>query len=544
MSTNLKKNSPLGEKIARLVHAHFDRLPPRSKPILRDDGTREWIPMCGVVVVREGDIVNGEEEEEELTCVAVTSGAKCLPSTQLPSCNGLVLHDWHAEILALRAFNYWLLSEVRCLLGASAAVSDSSSGSGSTESKFICRQKEEEGGGGAPFELHPTLRIYLYCTTAPCGDASMELTMAAQDDPTPWELPPTPTPSTTHPTLSPSTEPEPEPSKEMNLTGRGHFSRLGIVRRKPARADAPSTLSKSCSDKLALRQVSSLISAEMSLLVAVTPSAYLAGVVMPAGEVSAEGVERAFGGMGRMRPLYSSLSLPQSLSQGGEGEVNGSGSGSGYTYTPFTIHPVQTPTISSLWQYGKPSSREEKCKPGIISAVWTAAPSPWSSSSSASANGECDVYAAQNGAKQLPKLAGSRTGLYETIINGMKQGFKASRPVGKGASALSRARMWGGLKDLVVSVSGAGDGISPVREDGGAGGNEGWVRNVREVVAAPSYAEFKRAILATPAGRARQRAIQEAKKVLVPWVPNEGDDAWGLDVLMIDNKSHGQKRKR
>lgn len=42
----------LAERIARVVHAHFDALPTRSKPILRDDGTREWIPMCGVVVVR------------------------------------------------------------------------------------------------------------------------------------------------------------------------------------------------------------------------------------------------------------------------------------------------------------------------------------------------------------------------------------------------------------------------------------------------------------------------------------------------------------
>lgn len=42
----------LAERIARVVHAHFDALPARSKPILRDDGTREWIPMCGVVVVR------------------------------------------------------------------------------------------------------------------------------------------------------------------------------------------------------------------------------------------------------------------------------------------------------------------------------------------------------------------------------------------------------------------------------------------------------------------------------------------------------------
>ncbi|PYI07179.1 hypothetical protein BO78DRAFT_313451, partial [Aspergillus sclerotiicarbonarius CBS 121057] len=330
--------------------------------------------------------------------------------------------------------------------------------------------------------------------------------------------------------------------KEIDLlTGRGHFSRLGIVRRKPARADAPSTLSKSCSDKLALRQVSSLISAEMGLLVAVTPEAYLAGVVMPAAEVSNQGCERAFGPGGRM----GSLSRPQHQHEGGIDR------GEGYTYTPFHILPVRNETIDEIWQYSKPPSRNTKCKPGTISAIWTAAPSSLSSSSSPSANGDHhDIHSAQNGAKQLPKLNGSRTGLYETVINGMKQGFKASAPVGKGASALSRARMWGGLRDLSLSLSpslvgacGGGDGdggVEGIRE----GEGEGWVRKVSEVAAASSYAEFKKAVLATPAGRARQRAMQEAKKVLVPWVPNEGDDGWGLDVLMIDNKSHGMKRKR
>lgn len=42
----------LGSRIASLVHAHFDALPPRSKPTIRPDGTREWIPMSGIVLVR------------------------------------------------------------------------------------------------------------------------------------------------------------------------------------------------------------------------------------------------------------------------------------------------------------------------------------------------------------------------------------------------------------------------------------------------------------------------------------------------------------
>ncbi|PYH94988.1 hypothetical protein BO71DRAFT_378300, partial [Aspergillus ellipticus CBS 707.79] len=306
----------LPTRIARLVHTHFDGLPPRSKPIVRDDGTREWIPMSGVVVVR------GENTPvEELTCVAVTSGAKCLSAAQIPHCKGLVLHDWHAEILALRAFNYWLLGEVRAVVemenNSSTSAAAATAGDSTTRKKspFVRRRQQQrqriprsttdlnpnpdtetatetqtqtETEESTPFELHPALKIYMYCTCAPCGDASMELTMAAQDDPTPWEIPeqsdtdkqPPQPPSETQPHPPPPPDPETETESKL-LDGRAHFSKLGIVRRKPARADASSTKSKSCSDKLALRQVSSLISREMGLLVAVTRNAYLAGVVMP-----------------------------------------------------------------------------------------------------------------------------------------------------------------------------------------------------------------------------------------------------------------------
>lgn len=44
--------TPLASRIASLVHAHFDGLPARSKPSIRSDGTREWVPMSGIVVVK------------------------------------------------------------------------------------------------------------------------------------------------------------------------------------------------------------------------------------------------------------------------------------------------------------------------------------------------------------------------------------------------------------------------------------------------------------------------------------------------------------
>lgn len=38
-------------RIASLVHSHFDALPQRCKPTIRPNGTREWIPLSGIVLV-------------------------------------------------------------------------------------------------------------------------------------------------------------------------------------------------------------------------------------------------------------------------------------------------------------------------------------------------------------------------------------------------------------------------------------------------------------------------------------------------------------
>jgi len=47
-----EESIPLPTRIAAFVHAHFDALPARYKPRTRDDGSREWIPMSGFVVVQ------------------------------------------------------------------------------------------------------------------------------------------------------------------------------------------------------------------------------------------------------------------------------------------------------------------------------------------------------------------------------------------------------------------------------------------------------------------------------------------------------------
>lgn len=136
---------------------------------------------------------------------------KCLPRAKIPQAAGCVLHDWHAEIIAMRAFNRFLLEE--CLFLAQNP--------GQAESSAFIRPREtfelSETTGFQPFTIREDVKIYMYCSEAPCGDASMELVMQAQDDPTPWPIDP----------LSL------ESKSGKALKGRSHFSVLGIVRRKP-----------------------------------------------------------------------------------------------------------------------------------------------------------------------------------------------------------------------------------------------------------------------------------------------------------------------
>ena len=137
---------------------------------------------------------------------------KCLPTSKIPSANGNVLHDWHAETLTLRVFNRFLLDESHHLL----------SKSGLTESEIlICRPKSgmsSIGNDNQPFAIKDGLRIFMYCSEAPCGDASMEVLMDRLEDATPW--------------------PVPDASNviEGAMLGRGCFGELGVVRRKPCKS--------------------------------------------------------------------------------------------------------------------------------------------------------------------------------------------------------------------------------------------------------------------------------------------------------------------
>ncbi|KAL8773025.1 MAG: hypothetical protein Q9209_002045 [Squamulea sp. 1 TL-2023] len=259
------------ERIPTTVLRTYDSLSAKYKPLRATGDFFQWVPLSGIVAVKKDD--------QEPRCLSLGTGMKCLPVNQVAKAQGSILHDWHAEVVAIRAFNHFLLHE--CLELATYPTKLSS----------IIRRRDideiSESDGLQPFSIHDDVHLHMYSSEAPCGDASMELLMEAQVDATPWPID----------QLHPATEKLPG-----LLRGRESFAELGIVRRKPARADSPQTLSKSCSDKLALKQCTSLLSSCTSLLVN-PANVYLETLILPKSQLVQNACERSFGPAGRMKPV-------------------------------------------------------------------------------------------------------------------------------------------------------------------------------------------------------------------------------------------------
>ncbi|KAK8917350.1 hypothetical protein H634G_09068 [Metarhizium anisopliae BRIP 53293] len=341
--------------IARTVISQFQKLPAKRKPTVRNNGLHEWVPLSGIVAEQDG----------KWACLALATGMKCLPASKLHEADGNAIHDWHAEVLAIRAFNRFLIDECKTLQqGKSASILQAC---GSHEPK--------------PFRIRDGLKLHMYCSEAPCGDASMELIMAAQDDASPWDIPPSPATTESDATAT-------------SLPGRAYFSQLGVVRRKPARGDAPPTLSKSCSDKITLKQCTSLLSSLTSLLVD-TSSAYIDTLVLPGSQYSAAGCQRAFSE--RVNNLMN-VSWP-----------------GGYQFRPFTVE-----TTDEEFELSRKTIRErsENIAPSNIAAAWSA------------------------------------TGVEETILGGVIQGRKPFDV--KGASKMSRRQLWLAAREVSNSLNGYG----------------------------------------------------------------------------------------
>ncbi|KAL5116450.1 hypothetical protein ACEQ8H_005686 [Pleosporales sp. CAS-2024a] len=284
--------------VAECVLATFDLLPDKRKPRPRHDGSKEWVPLAGIVLSKASPWIRKRCQDERL--------------------------DNEAQLFTIRE------------------------------------------------DVH----IHMYCSEAPCGDASMELVMDAQEDATPW----TSAPRTVATMVSESMESAEEYPEALALRGRSHFAHLGVVRCKPSRSDAPPTLSKSCTDKLALKQATSLLSSVTSTLIS-PRNAYLDTLILPRSQYVPAACERAFSPTGRLKNVFSA-----------------SWTG-GYTWWPFDVKV----TDGEFKWSRRTMAPTDKAMPSNVSAVYTPA---WQ----------------------------------ETVIGGVVQGRKQLDP--RGASAICRRSMW------------------------------------------------------------------------------------------------------
>ncbi|KAI0119785.1 adenosine deaminase/editase [Daldinia grandis] len=414
---------------------------------------------------------------------------KCLPASKVPHAGGNVLHDWHAEVLAIRAFNRFVLDECKALAqGHSSeflrwrAAGEIASGGGDG-TRVGEPEARGRGWGSQLFAWREDCTLHMYCSEAPCGDASMELIMAAQEDATPWE----PSPESPANPLSTS-------NLSTSLPGRAYFSQLGVVRRKPARSDAPPTLSKSCSDKLALRQCISLLSSTTALLVD-PRHIYIHTLVLPESRYSESACRRSFSSSpidGRMRSMASTGSQEQLKRE----------RGSLYTFQPFTVKTTSSEFVFS--QQSVTQTTTNRTNQDIITSDQTKPQAQKVSASNISAAWTC-------------------SGLEETTLGGILQGRKQSAADARGASFASRRRIWGlavEVADLLVLRA------SEDKEEGeGAELLSIAIADIRRALTAETYGEMKDCALLEPRKRAKDKVRAEALK---GWVRNLGDESFSL----------------
>lgn len=293
------------------------------------------------------------------------TGTKCLPKSALRSCHGTVLHDCHGEVIALRGFNRWVLNELEHILSNSVYHSPY------IETSSVSSQGDlAEDASPLKYVFKDDVSFHFFSTEAPCGDASMELLIRSKPpgDALPWRD-----------VSCGSTE-----ASASLLLGRGYFSQLGAVRRKPARGDAEATMSKSCTDKLALKQCSGLLSFPADIVVTITPNCFIKSFVIFQDQYDRTGYERAFGSKGR----------PQSSSDGSQ-------------CFDFSILPHSFPPFE--FEKGSPTA---PTKTSNVSALWIRG-------SGISPNDSIEV-----------------------LINGVKQGFKQFEEREGKESTICRKQMW------------------------------------------------------------------------------------------------------
>lgn len=258
------------DEVARLcTTAYSQSIPARgAKPARRSNGVLEWTVLAGLVVSYPNPLNTGGKRKYSL--VSLATGLKCVSYTQVVQSHGDVVHDSHAEVLARRGARLWLLSRLEHERGA----------------QTDCGPRLYEPAHDGRWKLATDVRLHLYVSTLPCGDAStllFEFQRARQDvdakrtgAASPLDL------------LRKYAIHAPSGSSNGTALSRGRAAGMNALRTKPGRPDSPPSISMSCSDKLALWAA---IGIQGSMLSAVLEPVHISSVTVSDGALTAIGLE-------------------------------------------------------------------------------------------------------------------------------------------------------------------------------------------------------------------------------------------------------------
>ncbi|XP_077610160.1 tRNA-specific adenosine deaminase 1 isoform X2 [Crocuta crocuta] len=153
------------DEIARLCYEHYrTRLPKQGKP----EPSREWTLLAAVVKIQPAaeQACDGANKLVQVTkeVVSMGTGTKCIGQSKMRK-SGDILNDSHAEVIARRSFQRYLLHQ----LHLAASLKE--------DSIFV------PGTQRGLWKLRPDLLFVFFSSHTPCGDASIIPMLEFEDQP-------------------------------------------------------------------------------------------------------------------------------------------------------------------------------------------------------------------------------------------------------------------------------------------------------------------------------------------------------------------------
>ncbi|XP_075392905.1 tRNA-specific adenosine deaminase 1 [Tenrec ecaudatus] len=153
------------DDIARLCYTHYrTQLPKQGKP----EPNREWTLLAGVVKIQSTASPDSDAPDQPVQVtkdvVSMGTGTKCIGQSKMRK-SGDILNDSHAEVIARRSFQRYLLHQ----LHLAASLEE--------ESIFV------PGTQRGRWKLRPDLSFVFFSSHTPCGDASIIPMLEFEDQP-------------------------------------------------------------------------------------------------------------------------------------------------------------------------------------------------------------------------------------------------------------------------------------------------------------------------------------------------------------------------